>query len=44
MQKAWREKEILKGSEGGSYIKSQLKEAELWPPEGKLKAGSGLPT
>jgi hypothetical protein len=44
MQKAWREKQILKGRDPDSYIESQLKEAELWPPEGKLKARGALPT
>ena len=39
MQKAWREKQILKGRDPDSYIESQLKEAGLWPPEGKSKTG-----
>ena len=36
VQKAWREKQILKGREPDDYILSQLQEAGRWP-EPKIK-------
>jgi hypothetical protein len=38
MQKAWREKEILKGRDPDSYILDQLKEAGKWPERKPKKA------
>ena len=39
MQKAWREKQILKGRDPDSYIESKLKEDGRWPPKERPKRG-----
>jgi hypothetical protein len=33
MQRAWREKQILKGRDPDSYIEQKLREAGEWPAE-----------
>jgi hypothetical protein len=37
MQRAWREKQILKGRDPDPYILDRLKEAGSWPPMQKAK-------
>jgi hypothetical protein len=39
MERAWREKQILKGRDPDFYIEGQLKEAGKWPPSKKAKGG-----
>jgi hypothetical protein len=38
MQRAWREKQILKGRNPDPYIVSRLEEAGRWPPADKPKS------